>query len=332
MDERWAVIPGYSRYIVSTYGRIARHTGIQYEALDYSPDGAGYIRVDLASDLGETKRHYVHRIVASVYIPNPDDKPVVDHINGIRSDNRVSNLRWATYKENAKSRVNQGKRRGRKVVQLSLDGTQSYIWEDMISIRRTLGLLHKRVKAACEQGTILGGYYWRYYDSIPLPGEEWRGLIFGQDTIFVSSLGRVRMPSGAITHGSKTNSGYLAVVIRGTTVVVHRLVCYAFNPVPNCDQLQVNHIDFDKHNNKITNLEWVTQSENIQHSVRAREDVKVHRPVHQFNLDGTFKATFTTAKEAGLAVGVKASCILAVCDGRRKTSKGYKWTYTKEYD
>ena len=50
------------------------------------------------------KRIRVHRIVAETFIPNPDNKPEVDHINRIRNDNRVENLRWATRLENAQNR------------------------------------------------------------------------------------------------------------------------------------------------------------------------------------------------------------------------------------
>ena len=46
--------------------------------------------------------NYIHRVVASLFIPNPDNLPCVDHINGVYTDNRVENLRWVTYSENMK--------------------------------------------------------------------------------------------------------------------------------------------------------------------------------------------------------------------------------------
>lgn len=62
-------------------------------------DKTGYMRVSLCRN-GKKQKYAVHRIIALAFIPNPERKPVVDHINRDRSDNRLSNLHWATYKEN----------------------------------------------------------------------------------------------------------------------------------------------------------------------------------------------------------------------------------------
>lgn len=67
----------------------------------------GYVRVKL--NYGDrSKKYMVHRLVAMAFIPNPDNKPVVDHINRNRADNRVENLQWVTTQENCQLAVERG--------------------------------------------------------------------------------------------------------------------------------------------------------------------------------------------------------------------------------
>ena len=60
---------------------------------------AGYLRIALTND-GRTKLIYLHRLIAIAYIPNPENKPMVNHINGVKTDNHVENLEWVTSMEN----------------------------------------------------------------------------------------------------------------------------------------------------------------------------------------------------------------------------------------
>lgn len=118
-DEQWKQIPGYyGNYLVSDRGRVY---SIKSEKIlsDWIVN-KHYRAVTLCAD-NKRKVELVHRLVAKMFIPNPDNKPEVNHIDCNPSNNTVLNLEWVTSKENINHAINSGryiegrKRRSEKI-------------------------------------------------------------------------------------------------------------------------------------------------------------------------------------------------------------------------
>jgi hypothetical protein len=95
----WRELTYHPNYFVSELGNIARLKNGKMLLRKLKKDKEGYMRVNLYLD-SSYKYYLVHRLVARMFIPNLEDKPHVNHKNGIRHDNRVENLEWVTVSEN----------------------------------------------------------------------------------------------------------------------------------------------------------------------------------------------------------------------------------------
>lgn len=103
MKEIWKDIPGFEGlYQVSNLGRVKSlryHKSKKAKVLSVGQNCCNYVSVELRKE-GERYSCQLHRLVAQCFLPNPDSKPQVNHINGNKTDNQVTNLEWVTSREN----------------------------------------------------------------------------------------------------------------------------------------------------------------------------------------------------------------------------------------
>jgi len=154
--EVWTDISVAPEYMISSFGKVKRKRDGFFPKITFDK---GYYRVNL-----NRKLYYLHRLLAQAFIPNPENKPEVDHIDGNPQNNCLSNLRWCTHAENMRNR--------KKHRNNTSDYTGVYFdkaagkWKAYISIdgkKKHLGYFHTKEEAAAVYEEAARELYGEFY-------------------------------------------------------------------------------------------------------------------------------------------------------------------------
>ena len=136
----------------------------------------GYNKIILTNTV-DKKSCFIHRLVAQAFIPNPDNKPQVNHKDGNKLNNRVENLEWVTISENSfhkyrvlrsvkfKDRKGKSSTCSKKVIQSTLHKQLIKVWDSQGDIQRALGFSQSDISRACKKGNTSHGYLWSHLNN-----------------------------------------------------------------------------------------------------------------------------------------------------------------------
>lgn len=185
MSEIWKDIKGYEGYYqVSSYGNVKslnrrvehkknRTRNIIERILKSKPNGKGYYIVGLHRN-GIMKHKTIHRLVCEAFIPNPLNKPCINHLDSNTTNNHVDNLEWVTYKENTQHGFKYGnmdiefykqlgKNTGKKVLMFSIRNDPLLLFDNQSIAQRMSGFDSRRISDCCNnKRESYKNYKWQY--------------------------------------------------------------------------------------------------------------------------------------------------------------------------
>ena len=360
-------IQGFPGYFVGSNGVIFSVKKDGLAPLKPHVNVYGYQSVNLRVN-GVTKTMLIHRIVAKEFISNPEGHNIVNHKSGVKTDNSVSNLEWTSQSENVQHAHHTGlisKSQCKEVIVTNIKTGETETFESLTQCAEHIGRSQATIGNAIKQGSLvkktfkieftgIGGQKtdrtestseWR--ESIPEPvwtdGKMWMngkeckpiqdcpGFFVSPEGYIISNMGKtpiVRKPS-------INNYGYKQITIgvdgATKTIQIHRVVATEFIPNPDGCCI-VNHVDGDKQNNNVSNLEWVSQKENIQHAHRTGlVDVsKWAKMVRATDITTGKTETFISGAECARSLGCSLSNIGKAIRDNRLCMKRYTIEFVED--
>lgn len=269
-----------SSYEVSSFGNMRDKASGKLRRNTIGVDG--YIRQEFRDDLlrghrkkgskrtilanGKRNRHrsygkllFRHVVVLNSFVRNPNKLPVVDHINKVRNDNRLCNLRFVTRSQNS---CNQTESNRRPTIE-QIDGLTMEViqnWTNISSIEKDLKLSGSNITKACKEESHYGCYLWRYIERLE-ENEVVKTIVYRGENITISSGGKVLTKNGRVTTGYIRMDRYRCVTINDKHFMIHDLVCTAFHGIKPSTSHTADHINGKRGDNNSNNLRWALPKE-----------------------------------------------------------------------
>lgn len=160
-------------YKINKLGQIQSFKRKKMRYLNPFLHNSGYKSVNLTKN-GKRRRVLLHRLIAEIFIPNPVKHPVINHIDGNRLNNSITNLEWCTQKHNVKESFRIGRigswsgrfeekhNRSKPILQCDKNGSIIKKWSCAIEVQRKLGFKHQNIRSCCSgKRKTAYGYIWR---------------------------------------------------------------------------------------------------------------------------------------------------------------------------
>lgn len=338
MEEIWKPIDQFPNYNVSNLGNIKNIVTNKPLKLNCKD---GYCNISLVND--EIKKTFkVHRLVALAFIENPENKSDVNHKDKNKLNNHILNLEWMTRKENNIHRCKDliiTTNKNKPICRIDKNTDEILETYNSIEDAATWAFNNELTKNTHNGRNAIGncitglskisyGFKWILEPQVEcLEGEIWKQVPNTIKTYWVSNLGRFKNSSGIILVNSKlTPGGYNVVSVDNVTYRLHRIVALTFIENPE-NKEQVNHIDGNKTNNAVSNLEWVTNKENQIHKFKTGLGNNYTRKIGQYDLEHNLIKEFSSIVSAAKELNIGKSNIRGILSNYRKTAGGFIFKY-----